>query len=281
MSRIVAYAMIVLAASFGREAFAQSSILESDSSRYAPSADSARRLDSAYLARKAMLDRWVREQKRYARPQSDFISVYAGYGGYLQILPRDLNQVFSERSLRPDPASDRNQFGTVDRAFVLSGQAQLAETWGIYFEYDLTMEWFNTVVDANNATEELDLTEHGLVVGGMYVIYNGPWFRLRAEGAMGGVVALTNETETPGNYARSASAAGYQVNFDLLNDFRVMQNMSFTIDLLTRTITTGELKTSGGQALDTPFGAYKTTITLAPTASNLLYGFAAGLVYYF
>lgn len=262
----------------------------SDTAAYHPPADSIQMYDSAYLARKAMLDRWIHEQKAHARPQSDFMSIYVGYGGWLQMLPRDLNQYFSERSLRPDPASDRNQFETIDRSIFLSGQAQLAETWGIYFEYDLTMKWFNTIVDSaspapaksiNGATEELDLTEHSLVVGGMYVIYSGPWYRLRADGAIGAVFVLTNETESPGGYARSASTEGYQVNFDLLNDFRVMQNMSFTIDLLTRSVTTGHLKTSGGQTLNAPFGARKTSLSIAPTASNVVYGIAAGLVYYF
>lgn len=269
--------MICFATCFAREAYSQSS----DSTNFQPPSDSLRALDSAYLARKAILDHWVHEQKAYARPQDDFISVYAGYGGDIQILPRDLNQLFSERSQRPNPAGDRDEFGTVDRAFLFSGQAQLSDEWGIYAEYDLTMKWFNTQIGLTGPTEELDLTEHGLVVGGMYVIYSGPWYRLRANGALGAVFALTSETESPGGYARSASAAGYQVNFDLLNDFRVMQNMSFTIDLLTRSVTTGELKTSGGQTLDSPFGAQRAPLSLKPTASNLAIGAAAGLVYYF
>lgn len=275
---VIVFAIVCLVSA---QAFAQ---VPADSVH--PSDSTTRALDSAYLARKAQLDRWVREQKRYAHPQEDFISIYAGYGGYLQILPRDLNQFFSERALRPDPSSDRNEYGTVDRAIILSGQAQLTETWGIYVEYDLLEKWANTQVDNNEfgqggAIEELDLTEHSLVVGGMYVLYSGPWYRLRANGGIGAVLALTSETESPGGYSRSASAKGYQFNFDLLNDFRVMQAVSFTIDLLARTATTGELQTSGGQTLDTPFGARKTPLSLKPTASNIVAGAAAGLVFYF
>jgi hypothetical protein len=286
MSRATTLVMVCLASCLSIESYAQEAISSAaDSSRYRPPADSIRRYDSAYRARKAMLDQWIHQQKAYARPQEDFISVYAGYGGYLQILPRDLNQFFSERVLRPDPASDRNEYGTVDRAIILSGQAQLAESWGIYVEYDLLEKWANTQVDNNEFgqggdIEELDLTEHSFVVGGMYVIYSGPWYRLRANGGIGGVVALTSETET-GGYSRSASATGYQFNFDLLNDFRVMQAASFTIDLLARTVTTGELKASDGQTLDAPFGVRKTPLTLKPNASNIVFGAAAGFVFYF
>ncbi len=166
------------------------------------------------------------------------------------------------------------------------GQIQFAPTWGIYFEYDLVEKWFNTTIDSNypglqNAEEELDLTEHSFVLGGMIIIYSDPIYRLRANGAIGGVLALTTETETPGGYSRNASAVGYQVNFDLMNDLRVMQNLSFTLDLLMRSVTTPELKTTGGQTLDTPFGGRTTSLSIKPTASNLVYGLAAGLVYYF
>lgn len=291
MSRSIAISIVCLASCLSIRARAQNSQPSAaDSIHYRPSADSMRVFDSAYRARKALLDQWVHEQNQGATPQEDFISVYAGYGGYLQILPRDLNQLFSERVLRPDPASDRNEYSTVDRAIILSGQAQLAETWGIYFEYDLVEKWFNTSVDntspppynISGAVEELDLTEHSFVVGGMYIFYSGPFYRLRANGGIGGVVALTSETESIGNAARSASAMGYQVNFDLLNDFRVAPSVSFTIDVLARSVTTGELKTSGGQTLNATFGkGDPSRITLQPNASNVVYGAAAGLVFYF
>ncbi len=268
----------------------QPSPTRTDSLGYALPANSVHKLDSAYRARKAELDRWVHAQQASAHPQEDFISVYAEYGGYLQILPRDINQLFSERTLRTDPASDRNEYATVDRAVIIGAQAQLASTGGIYFEYDLVAKWFNTSIDSvtpppykiSGAIEELDLTEHSFVVGGMFVLYSGRVYRLRLNGGIGGVVALTTETESPGNYSRSASAIGYQVNFDILNDFRIMQNLSFSLDILTRTITTGELKTPDGQTLDTPFGGGNPSrITFKPTASNVVYGLAAGLVYYF
>ncbi|HET6400884.1 MAG TPA: hypothetical protein VFH95_05730 [Candidatus Kapabacteria bacterium] len=292
MSRSIAISIVCLASCFGMDAYAQNPASAADSGGYQTPADSMHTFDSAYRARKALLDQWVHEQNQGATPQEDFISVYAGYGGYLQILPRDLNQLFSERALRPasDQAGDRNSYQTVDRAIILSGQAQLAETWGIYFEYDLVEKWFNTSVDITSpapyniagAVEELDLTEHSFVVGGMYIFYSGPFYRLRASGGMGGVVALTSETESIGNAARSASAAGYQVNFDLLNDFRVAPSVSFTIDLLARSVTTGELKTSGGQTLNAAFGkGDPSRITLQPNASNVVYGAAAGLVFYF
>ncbi len=293
MSRSIAISIVCLASCFSLDAYAQRHTFSAaDSGGYRPPADSIHVYDSAYRARKALLDQWVRRQDRAAVPQEDFISIYAGYGGDLQILPRDLNQLFSERVLRPaaDQASDRNSYQTVDRAIILSGQAQLAETWGIYFEYDLVEKWFNTSVDntspapynISGAVEELDLTEHSFIVGGMYVLYSGPFYRLRANGGIGGVVALTSETESIGGAARSASAAGYQVNFDLLNDFRVAQRVSFTIDLLARSVTTGALKTSGGQTLDAAFGkGDHARITIQPTASNVVYGAAAGLVFYF
>jgi hypothetical protein len=253
-------------------------------------ADSVRTLDSGYRARKAQFDRWVAEERATARfPQEDFLSIYAGYGGYLQILARDLNQFFSERALRPDPLSDRNVYGGVDREIILAGQAQLAKTWGIYVEYDFTAKFSNTIVDSATpgpqnlagAEEELDLYEHSLVVGGMVIIYTGPFYRLRADGGFGAVYALTSETESPSGAARSASAIGNQVNFDLLNDFRFAPGASFTLDFLFRTITTGELKTSSGETIDAPFGTHATPLTIKPTASNVVYGAAAGIVYYF
>ncbi len=253
---------------------------------YALSKDSVQRLDSAYRARKALLDRWVHTQQATAHPQEDFISVSVGYGGYVRILPRDLNQLFSERTLRADPASDRNQYSTIDRAITAGVQAQLARTWGIYFEYDLVEKWFNTTIDGTTppagATEELDLTEHSFVVGGMYIFYSGRFYRLRVNGGFGAVMAFTTETESVGSYSRAASAMGYQINFDVVNDFRVMPDLSFTLDLLARTVTTAELKTPGGQTLDASFGAGNPSrITLQPRASNAAYGIAAGLVYYF
>jgi hypothetical protein len=252
-------------------------------------ADSVRVLESAYRARKLQLDQWIRTQRATAHPQEDFLSVYAGYGGFIQILAHDLNQFFSERAIRPDPLSDRNLYGTVDREIILAGQAQLARSWGIYVEYDFTAKFSNTIVDSatpgpqnlSGAEEELDLYEHSLVVGGMVIIYSGPFYRLRANGGFGAVYALTSETESPSGAARSASAIGNQVNFDLLNDFRVATGASFTLDLLIRTVTTGELKTSSGQTIDAPFGIRTAPLTIKPTASNIVYGAAAGLVIYF
>jgi hypothetical protein len=219
------------------------------------------RYDSTYRARKALLDKWVGEQRRAAAPQEDFLSVYAGYGGFIQILPKDLNQFFSERTLRVDPSSDRNNYTTVDRAIILAGQAQLTKSWGIYFEYDYTAKFFNTIVDSvtpgshnlAGLQEELDLSEHALIVGGTTVLLTSPFYRLRANGGIGAMIVFTTEMET-GATQRSASAAGYQINFDLLNDFRFADRASFTIDLLTRSVATGTLKTSGGEALNTQFG---------------------------
>jgi hypothetical protein len=280
-----AFGLICFASLLVANARAQQPIAP-DSNSYMP-ADSTRSLDSAYRARRLQLDKWIRAERSTAHAQEDFISVYGGYGGYLQILPRDLNQFFSERALRPDPTGDRNVYGTVDRAIIIAGQAQLAQSWGIYIEYDFTAKFSNTIIDDStipglfNAEEELDLYEHSLVVGGMVVIYSGPFYRLRAEGGYGAVYALTYETESTSGASRSASAMGSQVNFDLLNDFRIMPHASFTLDLLFRTITTGELKTSGGATIDAPFGVRKTPLTIQPTASNIVYGAAAGIVYYF
>lgn len=304
MSKVIAHTLVCSALFLGCTLLAAYDVraqgpipARTDSIGYMLSADSVHKLDSAYRARKAQLDQWVHAQQATAHPQEDFLSVYAEYGGYLQILPRDINQLFSERTLRSDPLGDRNEYATVDRAVIIGGQAQLASTWGIYFEYDLVEKWFNTQIGPftaavpsidsvlNNATEEFDLTEHSFVVGGMFVLYSGRFYRLRLNGGIGGVIALSMETETgtgSDNYTRSASAMGYQINFDILNDLRVMQNLSFTLDIVTRTVTTGELKTASGQTLDAPFGVGNPSgITLKPTASNLVYGLAAGLVYYF
>ncbi len=257
-----------------------------DTSHYAPPPDSLRTLDSTYRARKAVLDTWIRAQRSVAHPQEDFISVYLMYGGYLQILPRDINQFFSERALRPSPKDDRENYGTVDRSFLLGAQAQLSKSWGIYVEYDLTMKFANTTIDSNypglqGAEESLDFTEHSFVVGGMFMFYSGQFYRLRANGGIGALIVLTSETESPSGASRNASATGYQFNFDVLNDFRVMDRLSFTLDLLARTVTTGTLKTSDGKAIDQPFGNRKSALSIAPTASNVVYGLAAGLVYYF
>ncbi len=284
MSRLIVLVVAVLALCYSSRSLAQE--ISHDSSQYRLPADSSRIFDSAYRARKAQLDMWIKAQRSAAHPQEDFISLYVGYGGYLQILPRDINQFFSERSFRADPTSDRNNYGTIDRAIIIGGQAQLSRSWGIYAEYDYSVKYANTQIDIDtlgllNAFEELDLIEHAFVVGGMYMIYSGEFYRLRLNGGIGGVIALTTETESKSNASRSASATGYQVNFDILNDFRVSQNVSFTIDLLTRSITTGELKTSDGQTLDAPFGARKTPLSLKPNASNVVYGLAAGLVFYF
>ncbi len=267
------------------EVHAQSPISASrDSSVYRPPTDSLRVLDSAYRARKALLDQWIHTQRKAAHPQEDFLSIYANYGAYLQILPRDINQFFSERCLRPKPLDDRENYGTVDRAIILGGAAQLSRSWGIFAEYDLTAKFANTVIDSNalgllNAEESLDLIEHAFVVGGMFVLYSSEFYRLRANGGVGAVIALTSETET-GGFSRSASATGYQFNFDLLNDFRIVESMSFTIDILARTVTTGLLKTSDSKTLETPFGKRTTPLSIAPSASNNLFGFAAGLVFY-
>ncbi len=293
MSKVIARTLVCSVLFFASQVRSQQPVtIHTDSVGYAMPPDSVHKLDSAYRARKALLDQWVHTQQSSAHPQEDFISVYAGYGAYLQILPRDLNQLFSERTLRSasDLSSDRNSYNTVDRAIIVAVQAQLAKTWGIYFEYDLVEKWFNTSIDSAapapyniaGAIEELDLTEHSFVVGGMFVIYSGQFYRLRLNGGFGGVVAYTTETESPDGDTRMASASGYQVNFDILNDFRVMHSLSFTLDIVTRTVTTGELKTASGQTLNAPFGAGNpSAITFKPTASNLVYGLAAGLVYYF
>ncbi|MDP4199406.1 MAG: hypothetical protein Q8922_09760 [Bacteroidota bacterium] len=280
--RVAAFALFCLCIS--TQVLAQAA----DSTGYQPPVDSTRSYDSIYRARKAMLDTWIRAQRTVARPQEDFISLYLMYGGYLQVLPRDINQFFSERALRPSPMTDRENYGTVDRAISLGAEAQLSKMWGIYVEYDFMAKYANTVIDSNafalkNAEEEVDLTEHAFVVGGMVVLYSSQFYRLRANGGIGGIVALVSESEADSgvSHTRSSSATGYQVNFDLLNDFRVMDRMSFTLDLLARTTTTGSLKTSDGTTIEKPFGKRATSLSIAPTATNVVYGLAAGLVYYF
>jgi len=258
-----------------------------------PPADSMRVQDSLYRARKALLDKWVADQRTAAgHPQEDFISVYLAYGGLVEIQPHDITQLFAERVFRPDPTGDADEFAMASRSFLLSGHAQLAKTWGIYVEYDYTTRYSNVIVDTASslhqfkppAEESLGLTEHAFVVGGMYIIYSPRFYRLRLNGGLGGVFATTLEQEVVSGktVSRSASAKGYTVNFDVLNDLRVMEDLSFTIDLFTRSISTGKLTTSDGTTLDKPFGRRTEALhPEGPTASATMLGIAAGLVYYF
>jgi hypothetical protein len=255
-----------------------------------PSIDSLRMQDSLYRARKALLDKWVADQRSQAgKPQDDFLSISFQYGGLVEMASHDITQIFAERVFRPDPKSDADEYAIAKRSVLLSGQAQLAKTWGIYVEYDYTNRYSNVIVDPNThgfkatAEEGLDLTEHSFIVGGMYILYTSRWYRLRLNGGIGGVIAETIESELDSTNklkSRSASAKGLTINFDVLNDLRVMENVSFTIDLFTRSISTGKLTTSDDKTLDEPFGrAGKSSI--APTASTNIFGVAAGIVYYF
>ncbi len=115
MSKVIALTVVCLAIFIARNARSQMPMpARLDSTGYALPADSLRKIDSIYRAHKADLDRWIRTQQAAARPHRDLVSLYIEYGGYFQILPRDLNQLFSERTLRPDPLSDRNEYSTVD-----------------------------------------------------------------------------------------------------------------------------------------------------------------------
>jgi hypothetical protein len=262
-----------------------------------PPADSMRVQDSLYRARKALLDKWVADQRTAAgHPQEDFISVYLAYGGLVEIQPRDITQLFFERVWGADTSTDFNTFSMASRSFLLSGSAQLAKSWGIYVEYDYTTRFSNVIADVDSsngkkprfkypAEESLGLTEHGFVVGAMYILYTSRFYRLRLNGGLGGVFATTLEQEidsTKKTVSRSASAKGYSVNFDVLNDLRVMEDLSFTIDLFTRSISTGKLTAAEGTTLDKPFGRRKEALhPEGPTASATMFGVAAGLVYYF
>ena len=288
MKRLLfAFALLLAALAGPASTHAQVVTQVPDSVRFTyPPGDSVRILDSLYRARKRLLDKWFENHRAAAHPQEDFLSIYAGLGGYVKIRANDLNQYFSERVGRPDPAGDRENLSSIDRYFILAGQAQLARSWGIYVEYNFSQKDFNTIIDdtlvhALHGTQEtMQLTQHSLVTGGMVYLLSSALYRLRANGGLGAAYVRLYEEEAASGATRSSTAVGYQFNFDLLNDFRFAEWGSFDIDFFSRSVSTGTLKTADGQTLQTPFGI-RGASSLAPRASNLSFGFAAGVVFYF
>jgi hypothetical protein len=240
-------------------------------------------LDSLYRVRRAQVDQWAARQRAGAVPPNEGLGIYAEIGGLIRTSPADLNQFFAERAFRPDPNDDRSAFRSVDRAFILGAQFRLSRSWGIFVQYEYSGTVFNTIIDSaapnvKGLEESMDLTEHSFVTGGMMMLYSSQFYRLRALGGLGAVYASTTEEEPASVSARSASAVGVQLNFDLVNDFRIADWGNALIDIMTRTTSTGELKTSAGETIDKPFGRANRAATLSPHASKTAFGFAVGLM---
>lgn len=240
-------------------------------------------LDSVYNVNRAKVDKWLQEHRVASGPREEFASLYFELGGVVRINAKDLNQYFAERAFRPDALSDRTAFRASDFAFTIGSLFRLSRSWGIFVEYDFTGTYFNTIIDSstisiNGYEESLDLTEHALVTGGIVRVYSDRFYELSAVGGVGGVFALTYEEEPKSNATRSAHATGIQLNFDLVNDFRIGSWGGARIDLMTRSTSTGELKTSGGETLSAPFGKANLSTSIAPTASKTTFGFLVGLL---
>lgn len=278
--------LLLLVSMVAADVFAQAG--DTTSYRLPPreSGHTADSLDSLYQARRAMVNQWVARQRPTTLPTEEFASIYAAIGGLIRTSASDVNQYFSERSYRPNPADDRTEYRSVDRDFILGAQFRLSRSWGIFVQYEYAGTLYNTIVDTTkaataagvaNLVESLDLTEHSLVTGGIVDLYRDRYYALRALGGIGAVYALVAEDEPASGASRSSSAVGFQLDFDVVNEFRIAPWGSAVIDLLTRTTSTGALKTSSGQTLEAPFGRAHHTATLAPRASKTAFGFAIGL----
>lgn len=240
-------------------------------------------LDSVYKARRATVSAWVARQNTSPISSRDFVSLYAELGGLIRTSAADINQYFSERSYRPNSSDDRSQYRSADRDITLGAEFRLSRSWGVFVQYEFAANYYNTIIDsiapanARNLEEALDLTEHSLVTGGMVLLYEDKYYQLRALGGIGGVYAIVSEEEPSSGATRSASASGLQLNFDLVNEFRIGTWGSALIDLLTRSTSTGTLKTSDGQTLAQPFGSTSHSVATSPDASKTAFGFAVGL----
>ncbi len=252
-----------------------------------PSADSARMYDSIMVLRKKQIE----ASSRFAMEhpiQDAFITISASVSAFNRFKAPDLNQYFSERSARPDPASDRSGLSGLDRYLTLGVQFHLTSDIAVIIEYDFMARYFNTVIENDssvippwpNGEEHLDMTYHTLLTGPEITLYRSHLLRVKADGGIGAVFAIANELETATNAARSSSATGIAISFDLATDIHAVDWASFTIDLFARTLSTGALKTSSGQDLSTGFGFHSNAFQIAPHASGAVFGLAIGGIIY-
>jgi hypothetical protein len=255
-----------------------------DSGYYAiPPADSARMFDSIYKLRKTQFE----ERERLAAAQSvqdAFFTLSATISAFNEMKALDLNQYFAERALRPDPASDRTTLSSLDRYITIGGQFHLSNTIAAAVEYDFIGRYFNTTVDSLPGTpdEHLDMTYHLLLVGPQITFFTSHLFRLKATGGIGPAFVLAGETENgPVTSSRSSSATGIAISFDLAADLRVVDWASFTVDLFSRSISTGALTTTGNHDLSQPFGSHTAAFDISPNANTTIFGLAIGGVVYF
>jgi hypothetical protein len=254
-----------------------------DSGYYAiPPADSARMFDSIYKLRKAQFE----ERERLAATQSvqdAFFTLSATISAFNEMRAPDLNQYFAERALRPSPASDRSSLSSLDRYITLAGQFHMTSALAVNIEYDFIGRYFNTTVDSlpGFPDEHLDMTYHLLMVGPQVTFFTSHLIKLKATGGIGPALVLAGEAELPTTAARSSSATGIAISFDLAVDLRVVDWASFTVDLFSRSISTGALTTTGNHDLSQPFGYHTATFDISPNASATIFGLAIGGVVYF
>jgi len=250
-----------------------------------PPADSIRMYDSIMALRK----RQIEEASRFivAHPIQDaFVTLTASVSAFNRVKAGDLNQYFAERSARPDPPSDRDGLSGLDRFITFGAQFHLTNDLAVGVEYDFMARYFNTVIENDSIThwpngeEHLDITYHTLMTGPEVTLYRSRLLRVKMDGGIGAVIALATEEETATNAARSSSATGLAISFDLATDIHAVDWASFTIDLFARTIGTGKLKTSDGQDLSTGFGHHSAPFAIAPNANATAFGLAIGGIIY-
>jgi len=253
-----------------------------------PPADSARMYDSIMVLRRKQIEE--SSQNLALHPIQDaFVTVSLTVGAVNWFKAPDLNQYFAERSGRANPQDDRSQLNTVDRFITLGAQFHLTRDLGVFVEYDFMGRYFNTVVSQDTVLtypgsveheEHLDVTYHTLLTGPEVTLFRSRLLRVKASGGIGAAFVLATESETASGAARSSTATGIAVSFDVATDFHVVDWASFTIDLFSRTISTTKLTTSGSQDLSTGFGFHTTTFQNAPRASSSIFGFAIGGIVY-
>jgi hypothetical protein len=253
-----------------------------------PPADSARMYDSIMVLRRQQIE--ASSENLALHPIQDaFITVSASVGAVNWFKAPDLNQYFAERANRPDPQSDRSNLNTVDRFLTLGAQFHLTKDIGVFVEYDFTGRYFGTVVAQDTLNtgpasqeheEHFDATYHTLLTGPEVTLYRSHLLRVKASGGIGAAFVIGTESETGSGVSRGSNATGLAVSFDLATDFHVLDWASFTIDLFSRTISTGKLKTSGSQDLSSGFGFHQAPFLNAPNASSSVFGFSIGAIVY-
>lgn len=246
--------------------------------------DSARMLDSIYAVRRREIE--ARLARTGYVPQQDFMSVRIGAAAFGRIKAPDLQEYFAERSGRPDPKADREDWAGLDRYLALAGEAMIGSSWGIYLEYSYAARYFNTLVAGSvdptvipNGEKLMDLSTHTFVTGPFIIPLETKFFRTKLYAGIG--PAFTGVEEQEGTtFTRSSSATGYALSFEAEFDFRIIDQLSFGIGLLTRQQQTGRL-TSSDKSLSERFGQGTLTTKTEPEASFLFGALVLGVHWYF